>query len=234
MISTDKLGKCLKIWKESIVLHAEIEPFVLNADIELVVDVIVPEAVVEGETFTPRIRVSQEVFAEFLVFTYSRSAVSPEDYEFSPEVISFSPTESTLTTSPVRISNDSEAEPDEQFTLTVELVAPLSLIPYVTININPSEVITILDTTSEFAFLRQGLFKLLVQNLWYLYPLKFLCLVLISHISWFLHHICRIKNCKNYQCALIYYLWPTIVVFLYHLSWKNLSMNCVITLNEKF
>ena len=123
--------------------------FVLTADAEIFVDVVVPEAVIEGETFTPTIRVSQEVLARFLVFTYDRSAVSPEDFEFSPELVSFGSSMSARTSSAVRISNDSDTEPDEQFTFRVELSAPVSLNPYVTIN-NPSEVITIIDTTSEY------------------------------------------------------------------------------------
>ena len=120
----------------------------LSTDGELVVDVMVPEAVVEGDTFTPRIRVSQEVSARFLVFTHNCSAVSNGDFEFSPERLNFAPTNLTLTSSPVRISNDTEPEPDEQFILRVELVAPVSFTPYVTIN-NASQVITIIDTTGE-------------------------------------------------------------------------------------
>ena len=108
-----------------------------------------PEAVVEGETFTPRIRVSQEVIANFIIFISDGSAVSPEDFQFSPEFVKFGPTNSTLnTSSPVSTFKDNKAEPDEQFTLTIELVSPFSFKPYVTIN-NPTEVVTIIDTTSE-------------------------------------------------------------------------------------
>ena len=113
------------------------------------VDLYVPEIIVEGDTFIPRIVVSQEVVAEFLVYISDGTAISSADYRFTPELVQFGPTNTVLSTdSSVVTVSDGDEEPDETFILNIQLVSPLSLKPFLKIN-NPSEVITIVDNNSE-------------------------------------------------------------------------------------
>ena len=118
------------------------------AETELHVNFTVPELVLEGKSFTPRITVSSKVIAEFLVYASPISAVLSEDFEFSPEIIEFGPTDQTLTTSSIVTTfNNNKAEADKQFTISIELALPTSLAQALVID-NPSTVVTILDTTS--------------------------------------------------------------------------------------
>ena len=115
------------------------------------VDLYVPEIIVEGGIFTPRIEVSQEVVAEFLVYISDGTAISSQDYRFTPELVQFGLTNSTVlfTNSSVVTVSDGNEEPDEAFILNIQLVSPLSLEPFLKIN-TPSEVITIVDNNSEY------------------------------------------------------------------------------------
>ena len=121
---------------------------VLTADTgEIFFDLIVPEVVAEGESFTPSIRASHEVIAEFVVFTGDGLAVSPEDFRFNPEFVTFSPRHLIFNASaPVKIFEDNEIETDEQFTVNVALVSALSFEPTVKIN-KPSATVNILASS---------------------------------------------------------------------------------------
>ena len=121
---------------------------------ELFVDLDVPEVVIEGDSFTPRVVVSRGVVAQFLVYSSDSTALSSEDYEFTPELVEFSPANSTLSTSsPVTAVADTRIEADEAFILNVQLASPLNFGPFLEIN-NPSKVITILDNNSECQVIR--------------------------------------------------------------------------------
>ena len=89
------------------------------------------------------------MLAGFIVSANSGLAVSPEDFSFNSDVVVFSPGNLTFDTgTPVRVIKDNEAEMDEQFTISFEIISPLSFDSTVIIN-NPSATITILDSTSE-------------------------------------------------------------------------------------
>ena len=126
---------------------------VLDPDGELYVDLVVPAVVHEGDTFSPIVRVSQQVSATLSVFSSDGTAFPLLDFELHSELIEFDPSNfSHSTSTPVDVKRDNFVEPNETFFIQLEFLAPNSIKELVTIT-NPSEMITIIDNNSECACL---------------------------------------------------------------------------------
>ena len=131
-------------------MHCLVLTVCIDGESELLVGIYAPEVVIEGDSFTPRIVMSQGVLAQFLVYISDSTALSTEDYEFTPELVEFNSTSTTLSTRfPVLTIADGKIEADETFIFKVKLASPLNFGPFLKID-NPSKMITILDNNSEF------------------------------------------------------------------------------------
>ena len=120
-----------------------------GADDNLDVTLIAPATVVEGEMFHPRLNVSQQVLASFLILGLPGTAAPPLDFIYSPAQIAFAASNISLaSSSAVMTFADKLVEPNETFTLDVQLLEPDTLSDVITY-INEPWTVTILDNNSE-------------------------------------------------------------------------------------
>ena len=131
----------------SIVIHPCYTLF--GAGDNLNVTLTAPATVREGEVFYPQVTVSEQVLASFFILGFSGTAETSLDFSYIPAEIPFAASNITLPSpNAVLTFADNLVEPDETFTLDVDLFDPDSLRPVITY-INDPTTVTILDNNSE-------------------------------------------------------------------------------------